>query len=222
MSKPDLAIFDLDNTILNGDSDYSMINYLIDINLLDEAAKLKNDEFILDYQQGQLDFNQYTNFALKPYIGMTQNEINEVIHPFVEKIIEPMINIFALKLLHEHYEKGHKILLASATNELIVKPIAKRLEIKNVIAIKVEFKNNKCTGEFIPPSALGEGKLQLVKSWMEDKQRNSFSRVTFYSDSINDLPLLEAVELPIAVNPDQTLDGIARDRGWKIFTLPRI
>ena len=222
MSKPDLAIFDLDNTILNGDSDYSMINYLIDINLLDKNAKLKNDEFILDYQQGQLDFNQYTNFALKPYIGMTQNEINEVIHPFVEKIIEPMINIFALKLLHEHYEKGHKILLASATNELIVKPIAKRLEIKNVIATKVEFKNNKCTGEFIPPSALGEGKLQLVKSWMEDKQRNSFSRVTFYSDSINDLPLLEAVELPIAVNPDQTLDGIARDRGWKIITLPRI
>ena len=222
MSKPDLAIFDLDNTILNGDSDYSMINYLIDINLLDKNAKLKNDEFILDYQQGQLDFNQYTNFALKPYIGMTQNEINEVIHPFVEKIIEPMINIFALKLLHEHYEKGHEILLASATNELIVKPIAKRLEIKNVIATKVEFKNNKCTGEFIPPSALGEGKLQLVKSWMEDKQRNSFSRVTFYSDSINDLPLLEAVEFPIAVNPDQTLDGIARDRGWKIITLPRI
>ena len=222
MSKPDLAIFDLDNTILNGDSDYSMINYLIDINLLDKNAKLKNDEFILDYQQGQLDFNQYTNFALKPYIGMTQNKINEVIHPFVEKIIEPMINIFALKLLHEHYEKGHEILLASATNELIVKPIAKRLEIKNVIATKVEFKNNKCTGEFIPPSALGEGKLQLVKFWMEDKQRNSFSRVTFYSDSINDLPLLEAVELPIAVNPDQTLDGIARDRGWKIFTLPRI
>ena len=222
MSKPDLAIFDLDNTILNGDSDYSMINYLIDINLLDKNAKLKNDEFILDYQQGQLDFNQYTNFALKPYIGMTQNKINEVIHPFVEKIIEPMINIFALKLLHEHYEKGHEILLASATNELIVKPIAKRLEIKNVIATKVEFKNNKCTGEFIPPSALGEGKLQLVKFWMEDKQRNSFSRVTFYSDSINDLPLLEAVELPIAVNPDQTLDGIARDRGWKIITLPRI
>ena len=135
-----------------------------------------------------------------------------------------MINIFALKLLHEHYEKEHKLLLASATNELIVKPIAKRLEIKNVIATKVEFKNNKCTGEFIPPSALGEGKLQLVKSWMKYKQRNSFSRVTFYSDSINDLPLfyLKAVEFPIAVNPDQTLEEIARDRGWKIITLPRI
>ena len=78
MSKPELAIFDLDNTILNGDSDYSMINYLVDINLLDEVAKLKNDEFIKDYQQGQLDFNQYTNFALKPYVGMTQEEISKI------------------------------------------------------------------------------------------------------------------------------------------------
>ena len=181
MIKPDLAIFDLDNTILNGDSDYSMINYLIDINLLDKNAKLKNDEFILDYQQGQLDFNEYTNFALEPYIGMTQNEINEVIHPFVEKIIEPMINIFALKLLHEHYEKGHKILLASSTNELIVKPIARRLEIKNVIATKVEFKNNKCTGEFIPPSALGEGKLQLVQSWIKNSQYKNFTGCLLYT-----------------------------------------
>ena len=81
MSKPDLAIFDLDNTILNGDSDYSMINYLVDINLLDEADKLKNDKFIQDYQDGSLDFNEYTHFALKPYLGMTQDEINEIILP---------------------------------------------------------------------------------------------------------------------------------------------
>ena len=222
MSKPDLAIFDLDNTILNGDSDYSMINYLIEINLLDEAARLKNDSFIRDYQQGQLDFDQYTNFALKPYIGMTQKEIDEVILPFVENIIEPMINIFALKLLHEHTEKGHKMLLASATNELIVKPIAKRLEIKNVIATKVEFKNNKCTGEFIPPSALGEGKLKLVKSWIKNSQYKNFTGVTFYSDSINDLPLMEAVEFPKAVNPDVKLEKISIEKGWQIIKLPII
>ena len=222
MSKPDLAIFDLDNTILNGDSDYSMINYLVDINLLDEAAKLQNDEFIQDYQQGQLDFDKYTHFALKPYIGMTQDEIDEIILPFVETIIEPMINIFALKLIHDHHEKGHVILLASATNELIVKPIAQRLNIHNVICTKVEFINNQCSGEFIPPSALSTGKLKLVESWMKAHRYNNFSRVTFYSDSINDLPLLEAVEFPKPVNPDLKLEAISNEKGWDVIYLPRI
>ena len=222
MSKPDLAIFDLDNTIPNGDSDYSMINYLADISLLDKAAKLKNDEFIKDYQQGQLDFNQYTNFALKPYIGKTQDEINEIILPFVERIIEPMINVFALKLIHDHHDKGHTILLASATNELIVKPIAQRLDINNVIGTKVKFENEKCSGEFIPPSALGAGKLKLVESWMQANQYDSFSGVTFYSDSINDLPLMEAVEFPKAVNPDIKLESISNKRGWEVIYLPLI
>ena len=222
MSKPDLAIFDLDNTILNGDSDYSMINYLVDISLLDKTDKLKNDEFIKDYQQGQLDFNQYTNFALKPYIGKTQDEINEIILPFVERIIEPMINVFALKLIHDHHDKGHTILLASATNELIVKPIAQRLDINNVIGTKVKFKDKKCSGEFIPPSALGTGKLKLVESWMQANQYDSFSGVTFYSDSINDLPLMEAVEFPKAVNPDIKLESISNKRGWEVIYLPLI
>ena len=222
MSKPNLAIFDLDNTILNGDSDYSMINYLVDISLLDKAAKLKNDEFIKDYQQGQLDFNQYTNFALKPYIGKTQDEINEIILPFVERIIEPMINVFALKLIHDHHDKGHTILLASATNELIVKPIAQRLDINNVIGTMVKFENEKCSGEFIPPSAIGVGKLKLVESWMQANQYDSFSGVTFYSDSINDLPLMEAVEFPKAVNPDIKLESISHKRGWEVIHLPLI
>jgi HAD superfamily hydrolase (TIGR01490 family) len=186
------------------------------------VAKLKNDEFIKDYQQGQLDFNQYTNFALKPYVGMTQEEISKIILPFVETIIEPMINIFALKLIHDHYDKGHTILLASATNELIVKPIAQRLDINNVIGTKVEFKDKKCTGEFIPPSALGVGKLKLVEIWMQAHQYDDFSGVTFYSDSINDLPLMESVEFPKAVNPDIKLETISNERGWEVIYLPII
>src|SRR6056300_1205969 len=191
MSKPDLAIFDLDNTILNGDSDYSMVNYLVDINLLDSNAKLKNNDFIQDYQQGKLDFNEYTNFALKAYIGKTQDEISKIILPFVEKVIEPMINIFALNINH-------------------------------VIGTQVEFKDSKCTGNFIPPSALGEGKLKLVKAWMKAHQYHNFSRVTFYSDSINDLPLLEAVDFPKAVNPDKKLEAISNERGWEVIYLPLI
>ena len=220
MSKPALVIFDLDNTILNGDSDYAMINYLVHTQALDERAGKQNQIFIEDYQRGELDFDAYTTFALSAYIGMTRSEINKYMLPFVAKVIEPMINTLALKIIHDHGDRGDTILLASATNELIVQPIAKRLDIQNVIGTQVKFINDKCTGEYIPPSALGEGKLQLVQQWMQKNNFDDFSGVTFYSDSINDLPLLEAVDFPKAVNPDAMLEKISLERGWEIIDLP--
>ena len=220
MSKPALVIFDLDNTILNGDSDYAMINYLVHTQALDESAGKQNQIFIEDYQRGELDFDAYTTFALSAYIGMTRSEINEYMLPFVAKVIEPMINTLALKIIHDHGDRGDTILLASATNELIVQPIAKRLDIQNVIGTQVKFINDKCTGEYIPPSALGEGKLQLVQQWMQKNNFDDFSGVTFYSDSINDLSLLEAVDFPKAVNPDAMLEKISLERGWEIIDLP--
>ena len=220
MSKPALVIFDLDNTILNGDSDYAMINYLVHTQALDESAGKQNQIFIEDYQRGELDFDAYTTFALSAYIGMTRTEINEYMLPFVAKVIEPMINTLALKIIHDHGDRGDTILLASATNELIVQPIAKRLDIQNVIGTQVKFINDKCTGEYIPPSALGEGKLQLVQQWMQKNNFDDFSGATFYSDSINDLPLLEAVDFPKAVNPDAMLEKISLERGWEIIDLP--
>jgi len=220
MSKPALVIFDLDNTILNGDSDYAMINYLVHTQALDESAGKQNQIFIEDYQRGELDFDAYTTFALSAYIGMTRTEINEYMLPFVAKVIEPMINTLALKIIHDHGDSGDTILLASATNELIVQPIAKRLDIQNVIGTQVKFINDKCTGEYIPPSALGAGKLQLVQQWMQKNNFDDFSGATFYSDSINDLPLLEAVDFPKAVNPDAMLEKISLERGWEIIDLP--
>jgi len=220
MSKPALVIFDLDNTILNGDSDYAMINYLVHIQALDERAGKQNQIFIEDYQRGELDFDAYTTFALSAYVGMTRSEINEYMLPFVAKVIEPMINTLALKIIHDHGDRGDTILLASATNELIVQSIAKRLDIQNVIGTQVKFINDKCTGEYIPPSALGEGKLKLVQQWMQRNNFDDFSGVTFYSDSINDLPLLEAVDFPRAVNPDAMLEKISLERGWEIIDLP--
>ena len=220
MSKPALVIFDLDNTILNGDSDYAMINYLVHTQALDESAGKKNQLFIEDYKRGELDFDAYTTFALSAYIGMTRSEINEFMLPFVAKVIEPMINTLALKIIHDHGDSGDTILLASATNELIVQPIAQRLDIHNVIGTQVKFINGKCTGEYIPPSALGAGKKLLVQQWMQKNNFDDFSGVTFYSDSINDLPLLEAVDFPKAVNPDAMLEKISLKRGWEIIDLP--
>ena len=220
MSKPALVIFDLDNTILNGDSDYAMINYLVHTQALDERAGKQNQIFIEDYQRGELDFDAYTTFALSAYVGMTRSEINEFMLPFVAKVIEPMINTLALKIIHDHGDSGDTILLASATNELIVQPIAQRLDIHNVIGTQVKFINGKCTGEYIPPSALGAGKKLLVQQWMQKNNFDDFSGVTFYSDSINDLPLLEAVDFPKAVNPDAMLEKISLERGWEIIDLP--
>ena len=220
MSKPALVIFDLDNTILNGDSDYAMINYLVHTQALDESAGKQNQLFIDDYQRGELDFDAYTTFALSAYIGMTRSEINEFMLPFVAKVIEPMINTLALKIIHDHGDSGDTILLASATNELIVQPIAQRLDIHNVIGTQVKFINGKCTGEYIPPSALGAGKKLLVQQWMQKNNFDDFSGVTFYSDSINDLPLLEAVDFPKAINPDAMLEKISLERGWEIIDLP--
>ena len=197
-----------------------MINYLVHTQALDERAGKQNQIFIEDYQRGELDFDAYTTFALSAYVGMTRSEINEYMLPFVAKVIEPMINTLALKIIHDHGDRGDTILLASATNELIVQPIAKRLDIQNVIGTQVKFINDKCTGEYIPPSALGEGKLKLVQQWMQRNNFDDFSGVTFYSDSINDLPLLEAVDFPKAVNPDAMLEKISLERGWEIIDLP--
>ena len=221
MSEEKLVIFDLDNTILNGDSDYSMINFLVAKSILDNSALDVNQSFMDDYKKGKLDFDEYTKFALKSFIGMSHIEISELTIEFVKEVIEPMINIYALKIIHDYQDDGCKILIASATNELIVKPIAKRLEVADYLGTKVEFVDNMCTGKYLPPSALGEGKLKLVTEWAKIKGFN-LELATFYSDSINDLPLLEKVNYPIAVNPDPKLEKISITRGWKILDLPRI
>ena len=152
---------------------------------------------------------------------MSHIEISELTIEFVKEVIEPMINIYALKIIHDHQDDGCKILIASATNELIVKPIAKRLEVADYLGTKVEFIDNKCTGKYLPPSALGEGKLKLVTEWAKIEGFN-LELATFYSDSINDMPLLEKVNNPIAVNPDPKLEKISIERGWEILDLPRI
>ena len=221
MSEEQLVIFDLDNTILNGDSDYSMINFLVAKSILDNSALDVNQSFMDDYKKGKLDFDEYTKFALKSFIGMTHIEISELTIEFVKEVIEPMINIYALKIIHDHQDDGCKILIASATNELIVKPIAKRLEVADYLGTKVEFIDNKCTGKYLSPSALGEGKLKLVTEWAKIEGFN-LELATFYSDSINDMPLLEKVNNPIAVNPDPKLEKISIERGWEILDLPRI
>lgn len=216
-----LTIFDLDNTILNGDSDYSWIEFLIKNNYVDaKSYEEKNKYFFDQYHQGTLDIAEYAGFSIGSFIEIGQEKLPEILDKFLLTVIEPMINIYALRLIHKHYENDDQLLLASATNKVLVDLIAKRLEFPNVIATIPEQINGMFTGKILEPSALGEGKLSRVKEWMDKNGYKDFSGTTFYSDSINDLPLLESVEKPIAVNPDEKLREISINNSWEIVDLP--
>lgn len=216
-----LTIFDLDNTILNGDSDYSWIEFLIKNNYVDaKSYEEKNKYFFDQYHQGTLDIAEYAGFSIGSFIEIGKERLPEILDKFLLTVIEPMINIYALRLIHKHYENDDQLLLASATNKVLVDLIAKRLEFPNVIATIPEQINGTFTGKILEPSALGEGKLLRVKEWMDKNGYKDFSGTTFYSDSINDLPLLESVEKPIAVNPDDKLREISINNSWEIVDLP--
>ena len=219
--KRNLAIFDLDNTILNGDSDYSWINFLIEKRLVDkDEYERKNKYFYNQYYQGKLNYDEWAEFALTTIKGKKPEEIEDILSKFLSEIIEPMINIYALKLLHDHTHNNDIMLLASATNSVIVEPIAKRLGFENIVSTEVEIIDEIYTGKVLGIPALSEGKLIKVKEWMLQNSIESFDNTSFYSDSINDLPLLAAVSKPVAVNPDDMLREECRKRSWEIIDLP--
>lgn len=219
--KRNLAIFDLDNTILNGDSDYSWINFLIEKRLVDkDEYERKNKYFYDQYYQGKLNYDEWAEFALTTIKGKKPEEIEDILSKFLSEIIEPMINIYALKLLHDHTHNNDIMLLASATNSVIVEPIAKRLGFKNIVSTEVEIIDEIYTGKVLGIPALSEGKLIKVKEWMLQNSIESFDNTSFYSDSINDLPLLAAVSKPVAVNPDDMLREECQKRSWEIIDLP--
>ena len=219
--KRNLAIFDLDNTILNGDSDYSWINFLIEKRLVDaDEYERKNKYFYDQYYQGNLNYDEWAEFALTTIKGKKSEEIEDILSKFLCEIIEPMINIYALKLLHDHAHNNDIMLLASATNSVIVEPIAKRLGFKNIVSTEVEIIDEIYTGKVLGIPALSGGKLIKVKEWMLKNSIESFDNTSFYSDSINDLPLLAAVSKPVAVNPDDMLREECRKRSWEIIDLP--
>jgi HAD superfamily hydrolase (TIGR01490 family) len=219
--KRNLAIFDLDNTILNGDSDYSWINFLIEKGFVDkDEYERKNKYFYDQYYQGKLNYDEWAEFALTTIKGKKPEEIEDILSKFLNEVIEPMINIYALKLLHDHTHNNDIMLLASATNSVIVEPIAKRLGFKNIVSTEVEIIDEIYTGKVLGIPALSEGKLIKVKEWMLQNRIESFNNTSFYSDSINDLPLLAAVSKPVAVNPDDMLREECRKRSWEIIDLP--
>ena len=219
--KRKLVIFDLDNTILNGDSDYSWINFLINENYVDKHEYEKRNQYFYDqYYEGNLDYDEWAEFALSTMKGKTPFDLEKLLSKFLSTVIEPMINIYALRLLHKHHHDNDIMLLASATNSVLVEPIARRLGFENIVATEVEIIDGVYTGKVYGRPALGQGKLTKVEEWAAQNNIKDFKDAIFYSDSINDLPLLSEVGVPIAVNPDDQLRNLSIKNNWEVIDLP--
>ncbi len=214
-----LAIFDLDNTLLAGDSDHSWGEFLINEGMVDPVEfKRKNDQFYREYEEGILDIYAYQEFALSPIVGKPIAELDELHKKFMENQIGKMMLPKAHALIEEHKSKGHTLLIITATNRFVTEPIAKALQIPNLLATEPEIINERYTGKIVDIPCFQSGKVTRLNNWLRT-QNQKFDTRYFYSDSANDLPLLESVDYPIAVDPDPKLKKAAEERNWPIISL---
>ena len=217
-----LAIFDLDNTLLNGDSDYNWSLFLIKKGILDQSIyEQQNEEFFKDYQTGSLDIDAYAEFQFKPLRENERLFLNDLRDEYVATIIRPMITEKAKGLVNEHRSQGDQLLIITATNSFITKPIAALFGIEELIGTDLEEINNQFTGKIKGVASFQEGKVTRLNEWLDDKHLTfaQFDKTFFYSDSKNDLPLLKIVSHPVAVNPDATLNAEAKKNNWPILSL---
>ena len=214
-----LAIFDLDNTLINGDSDHRWGEFLCAEGLVDpKSFGHENDRFYQDYQAGKLDIQAYLQFALRPLAGRTVGEVAELQQRFMRDYVEPMLLPAAFSLLDKHREQGDKLVIITASNTVITKPIAKRLGVSTLMGCDVEIKEGKFTGASVGIPSFREGKVARLTEWMSTNNY-SLDGAWFYSDSHNDVPLLERVDNPVATDPDPQLAELARQRSWPIISL---
>ncbi|MET0355735.1 MAG: HAD family hydrolase [Cellvibrio sp.] len=214
-----LAIFDLDNTLIAGDSDYSWGQFLVARKLVDEQLYAQeNDRFYQDYKAGTLNIHEYLGFSLAPLTKYSLGELAELHDEFMRDYIEPIIQPKALALLDHHRNQGDYLLIITATNSFVTHPIAKRLKVDSILASDAEIVDNRYTGKGKGTPCFQGGKVIRLQEWLKEKNY-SLDNAYFYSDSFNDLPLLEQVPNPVAVDPDDRLENISKERGWKIISL---
>ena len=214
-----LAIFDLDNTLLSIDSDHAWGEFLLEQGAVDPIAyREANERFMTDYNAGTLDMAAFLEMALKPLADNSPEQLSAWHQQFMVSKIEPNILPKAEELLARHRTKGDTLLIITATNRFITAPIAERLGVDHLIAVNPEVKNGRYTGRVSGIPSYREGKVTRLEKWLED-QDLTMEGAWFYSDSHNDLPLLEIVEHPVAVDPDDTLREIAKERQWRIMSL---
>ncbi|MCA1769180.1 MAG: HAD-IB family hydrolase [Halomonas sp.] len=214
-----LAIFDLDNTLLSIDSDHAWGEFLLEQGAVDPVAfRDANDRFLADYEAGTLDIHAFLEVALKPLAENSPEQLAAWHQQFMASKIEPHILPKGEELVARHRTRGDTLLIITATNRFITGPIAERLGIDDLIAVEPERVKGRYTGRVTGTPSYREGKVVRLEEWLSDKEL-SLDDAWFYSDSHNDLALLEKVDYPVAVDPDTTLREVAESRGWRIISL---
>ena len=217
-----LALFDLDNTILAGDSDYNWSRFLIQEGYLDGAIHAeKNEKFYADYKAGTLDIYAFVEFQFKPLARNPRTVLNQLLKKYVEEVIKPMITEKARALVKRHQDEGDLIIVITATNSFITKPIAELFGIENLIGTDPEEKEGEFTGKVSGLPSFKDGKVTRLEAWLKGKNLSlaSFEKSYFYSDSHNDLPLMQKVTHPVAVDSDDVLSEYAKSKGWPQISL---
>ena len=218
----DLVLFDLDNTLLQGDSDFEWAQYLISRGVLDrEIYEARNQSFFDQYKAGTLDIHEFLDFQLAPLARHDRATLDRWHVEFMQSRVMPMIGRPARDLVMRHRQDGALTAIVTATNSFVTGPIAREFDIPHLVATVPAQEGGRFTGKPRGLPAFKDGKIARVEAWLESLGLyfGSFTRSWFYSDSHNDLPLLEHVTSPVAVDPDSSLEQTAISRGWPVISL---
>ena len=214
-----LALFDLDNTLIAGDSDHLWGDFLVSQGRVDAIEhKALNAHFYDQYKNGELNIDEYLAFALGPMAGMTKETLALLQRQFVRDHIEPILLDAAFALLEQHRALGDTLVIITATNTLVTQPIADRLGVEHLIGCEAEIIEGCYTGKPTGMPSFAQGKVARIQTWCEENKK-SMENAVFYSDSHNDLPLLRTVDRAVAVDPDDRLREEAVRKGWDIISL---
>ena len=214
-----LALFDLDNTLLGGDSDYLWGEFLADIGAVDATShRRENARFLAAYNEGTLDGEAFLRFQLAPLASNSLADLESWQQQFTADVIEPIVLSKGLALIDEHKAAGHIPVVVTSTNSFITRPITDLLGIEHLLATEPEYLDGRFTGKVLGIRCFQAGKVERVENWAAIHGLD-LDDSWAYSDSVNDLPLLESVTHPVAVDADQRLSDIAQQRGWDMISL---
>ncbi len=216
-----LALFDLDNTLLAGDSDHAWGEFLIAENLVDaDAHRARNDAFYQQYLDGQLDIHAYVEFTLQPICKLSAQQRGALHTKFMNHTVLPMVLDKGKQLVSSHRDQGDTCIIITATNAFITQPIAQLFDVGILLATDLEQEDGLLTGKIAGTPCYQQGKVEKLRQWIAASNPDAtLADAVFYTDSINDLPLLDLVGKPVAVDPDQELASVAEQKAWQIISL---